>query len=145
MLTIYKVKGLEIGLEFIFKYNLNGFLVSFEKNQTLNEDQRSWLYSNRFPETEEILKEKWIIDSKMRKKFKIEKAPADLSFESLWNLYGYKVSRQDAEKAFNKLNQLEVIKCFQTLKAYEDYLVKTKIAKAHLSRFINARYFENEY
>ncbi|MDM1045892.1 hypothetical protein HX004_14125 [Myroides sp. 1354] len=146
MITIYKVKGLSIGLEFVFKYDLNGVLVAFEKNKLLNQAQVEWLYNGKiFPETEEKLHKVWIQDLDMRKKFKIEKAPADLSFESLWNLYGYKVSRQDAEKAFNKLNQIEVLKCFQALKAYEDYLARTKIAKAHLSRYINGRYFENEY
>ncbi|MGG5507919.1 MULTISPECIES: hypothetical protein [unclassified Myroides] len=145
MLTIYKVKGLEIGLEFVFKYDLKGVLRSFEKNQLLNEAQKQWLYSKRFPETEEILQTSWIQDPNMRKKFKVEKAPADLSFDALWELYGYKVSKQDAEKAFNKLSEIDVLKCFQSLKAYEDHLFAKKIAKAHLSRFINGRYFENEY
>ncbi|MHC5309118.1 hypothetical protein ACYSNM_03405 [Myroides sp. LJL116] len=145
MLTIYKVKGLDIGLEFIFKYDLNGVLVAFEKNQLLNEAQITWLYSSRFPETEDSLKKNWVQDLKMRKKFKVEKAPADLSFEALWEMYGYKVSKQDAIKAYNKLSEIDILKCFQGLKPYEEYLASKKIGKAHLSRYINGRYFENEY
>src|SRR5690554_403898 len=142
MLTIYKVKGKDVVLEFLFKYDLNGYLTEFKKNQPLTDEQRLWLYSARFPETEELMKQ-WIIY--LKKKFEVTKVPADLSFDNLWQLYNYKVSKSDAVKAFNKLKEPEVIQCFIGLKAYEEYLAKTKIAKAHLSRYINGRYFENEY
>ena len=142
MLTIYKVKGKDVGLEFLFKYDLNGYLTEFKKNQPLTDEQRLWLYSPRFPETEELMKQ-WIIY--LKKKFEVTKVPADLSFDNLWQLYNYKVSKSDAVKAFNKLKEPEVIQCFIGLKAYEEYLAKTKIAKAHLSRYINGKYFENEY
>ncbi len=145
MLTVYKVKGRDQGLEFIFKYDLNGILVSFEKNQELVGKQITWLYSERFPEKEEQMQNYWIADPSMRKKFIVERAPANLDFESLWNLYDYKVSKQDAMKQFNKLKEIDVIKCFSSLKNYEDYLIRTKIAKAHLSTYINRRYFDNEY
>src|SRR5690554_2772010 len=143
MLTVYKVKGKDVGLEFLFKYDLNGYLTEFKKNQPLNEDQRLWLYSPRFPETEELMKQ-WIIY--LKKKFEVTKVPADLSFDNLWEQYNYKVAKADAVKAFSKLkNEADIIKCFLGLKPYEEYLARTKIAKAHLSRYINGRYFENEY
>lgn len=144
METIYKVKGKDVGLEFVFKYDLNGVLMSFEKNTALTDAQRLWLYSERFPETESLMR-MWISDRAMRKKFEVQKAPADLSFDTLWQQYNYKVSKADAEKAFKKLKEPDVIKCFLGLKPYEDHLVKTKVGKAHLSRYINGRYFENEY
>lgn len=142
MTTTYKVKGRDVGLEFLFKYDLNGFLTEFKKNQPLTEEQRLWLYSARFPETEELMKQ-WI--AQLKKKFEVVKVPADLSFDALWILYNYKVSKADAEKAFKKLKEPDVIKCFLGLKPYEEYLLKSKIAKAHLSRYINGKYFENEY
>lgn len=142
MLTIYKVKGKESGLEFIFKYDLNGHLLEFNKNTPLTEQQRLWLYSNLFPETEQLMKE-WIVQ--LKSKFEVVKVPADLSFERLWEQYNYKVSKADAIKSFNKLKEADVIKCFLGLKPYEEYLLRSKIAKAHLSRYINGRYFENEY
>lgn len=142
MLTIYKVKGKESGLEFIFKYDLNGYLLEFNKNTPLTEQQRLWLYSNLFPETELLMKE-WIVQ--LKSKFEVVKVPADLSFEKLWEQYNLKVSKADAIKSFNKLKEADVIKCFLGLKPYEEYLLRSKIAKAHLSRYINGRYFENEY
>lgn len=142
MLNEYHVKGKESGLEFIFKYDLNGFLKEFKKNQPLDEKQRLWLYSDVFPETESLMK-LWM--QRLKNKFVVTKVPADVSFDNLWLLYNYKVSKADAVKAFNKLNEADKIKCFIGIKAYEDHLAKTKTAKAHLSRYINGKYFENEY
>lgn len=146
MLTVYKVKGRDQGLEFIFKYNLNGNLEVFEKNCPLDERQIAWLYNkDRFPEFEHQIKSYWMKEPIMRKKFIVEQAPSDLSFEALWTLYNFKVSKQDAQKAFAKLKEIDVLKCFQGLKGYEEYLAVKKVGKAHLSRYINGRYFENEY
>lgn len=143
MLIIYKVKGKEVGLEFIFKYDLSGFLIEFKKNVELSEEQRKWLYSERFPEDESLM-QKWI--AYLKSKFTVVKVPPDLSFENLWTIYNYKVAKADAIKAFAKLkDEADIIKCFLGVKAYEEHLAKTKTAKAHLSRYINGRYFDNEY
>lgn len=143
MLIIYKVKGKISDLEFIFKYDLNGFLIEFKKNQPLTEEQRLWLYSDSFPENEELM-QNWI--SVFKRKFEIIKVPADLSFENLWSIYDYKLAKADEIKAFAKLkDESDIIKCFLGVKQYEDHLAKTKTAKAHLSRYINGRYFDNEY
>lgn len=142
MTTTYKVKGRDVGLEFLFKYDLNGFLTEFKKNQPLTEEQRLWLYSARFPETEELMKQ-WI--AQLKKKFEVVKVPADLSFDTLWELYGHKHSKVDAIKSFKKLKEPDVIKVFQSLKKYDEYLARTRIGKAHLSTYINKRRFEDEY
>lgn len=142
MLNEYHVKGKDLGLEFIFKYDLNGFLIEFKKNQPLDEKQRLWLYSPLFPETE-LMMQLWM--KNLKTKFVVTKVPADLSFDNIWMMYNYKVSKSDAIKAFVKLNEADKIKCFIGLKAYEVHLSKTRTAKAHLSRYINGRYFENEY
>lgn len=142
MLTTYIVKGKDLGLQFLFKYDLKGVLVEFKKNDLLNDDQRLWLYSKVFPETEDLMKA-WVL--KLRQKFEVIKVPADLSFDNLWNQYNYKVSKEDAVKAFNKLKEPEIIKTFLSLKDYENHLLKTKVGKAHLSRYLNGKYFNNEY
>lgn len=144
METTYRVKGKDSGLEFIFKYDLNGVLIMFEKNQSLTEKQRLWLYSGIFPETEKLM-EGWIKEPVLRRRFVVEKLPADLSFDNLWNLYGYKVSKEDAIKAFKKLKGVEVLNAFLGIKQYEDHLAHKKVGKAHLSRYLNGKYFNNEY
>ncbi len=144
METIYKVKGKDVGLEFVFKYDLNGVLMSFEKNTALTDAQRLWLYSERFPETESLMR-MWISDKAMRKKFEVHKAPADLSFENLWVLYDNKVKKVFAEKAYSKLNETQKIKCFMHIPKYKDRILRTKEAQAHLATYLNQKYYEDEY
>lgn len=144
METVYKVKGKNIGLEFIFKYSLNGVLTAFEKNEGLTDKQRLWLYSAIFPETEALMK-LWISDPGMRKKFEVFKAPADLSFENLWNLYDNKVKKVFAEKAYSKLNEAQRIKCFIHIPKYKERIVRTREAQAHLGTYLNQKYYEDEY
>lgn len=87
----------------------------------------------------------WIKDKKYTKVFEVEKSPPDLSFESLWNLYDYKVKKFEAEKAFAKLKLSDIIKCFLAVPGYDKYLQNKGVAKAHLSSFINKRYFEDQW
>lgn len=146
LLTTYRAKGKTIGLEFLFKYDLNGNLKVFEiVDGELNDEQMGWLFSANFPATEEIIKTKWIKLDKYKKVFEISTSPAVINFEALWNLYDYKVKRFDAEKAFKKLKEHEVIKCFTSIPGYNKYLQRKQIAKAHLSTFINRRYFEDDF
>ena len=146
LLTTYRAKGKTIGLEFLFKYDLNGNLKVFEiVDGELNGEQMQWLCSSNFPATEEIIKTNWIKLDKYKKVFEITTSPAVITFEALWNLYDYKVKRFDAEKSFSKLKEHEVIKCFTSIPGYNKYLQRKQIAKAHLSTFINRRYFEDDY
>ena len=146
LLTTYRAKGKTIGLEFLFKYDLNGNLKVFEiVDGELNDEQMGWLFSPNFPATEQIIKTKWVKLDKYKKVFEITTSPAVISFEALWNLYDYKVKRFDAEKSFSKLKEHEVIKCFTSIPGYNKYLHRKQIAKAHLSTFINRRYFEDDF
>lgn len=145
-LTTYRAKGKEIGLVFLFKYDLNGNLKLFEISEgELNDDQMKWLFSPNFPANESIIKTIWMKEKKYTKVFEIEKSLANLSFDALWNLYNNKVSRMDSEKCFNKLKEADVIKCFLSIPQYLKYLQRKQIAQAHLSTFINKRYFDDDY
>lgn len=143
----YRAKGKEIGLVFLFRYDLNGNLKSFEVVEgTLNAEQMKWLFSgSNFPASESIMRSVWMKDIKYLKVFEIHKSAADVSFESLWNQYDMKVKRIASEKAFNKLSEADKIKCFITLQGYDQYVTRKRIAKAHLCTFINQKYFEDDW
>lgn len=145
-LTTYRAKGKEIGLVFLFKYDLNGNLKLFEISEgELNPDQIKWLFSANFPASENVMKMVWQKDEKYTKVFLVEVSPADITFEALWNLYNHKVSRMDAENKFNKLKPAEVIKCFIEVPFYLEYLKRNPgIGKLHLSTYINKRRFDDE-
>ena len=145
-LTTYRAKGKEIGLVFLFKYDLNGNLKLFEISEgELNNEQMKWLFSPNFPANENIIKTIWSKDKKYTKVFEIEKSPADLSFEALWNLYGYKESRKDAEKFFSKLKEADVIKCFIQVPKYKKKIALTGIAQALLGTWLNKQRYNDEY
>lgn len=145
-LTTYRAKGKTIGLEFLFKYNLNGYLKVFEiADGELNDEQINWLFSGNFPADENIIKERWMKLEKYRKVFEIIVSPADLSFEALWVLYNYKVAKQDAIKAFKKLKENEIIEVFIDVPIYKQYLkFNPKIPQLHLATYINGKRYQDE-
>jgi hypothetical protein len=145
-LTTYRAKGKTIGLEFLFKYDLNGNLRHFEIVEgQLNGEQMLWLFSSNFPATEGVMKSNWMKLEKYKKVFEVLVSPADLSFEALWKLYDHKIAKFHAEKAFNKLKEETKIKLFLSIPAYKKYLNHSRIAQAHLATYINGQYYENEY
>lgn len=144
-LTTYTVKSKEKGLLFLFKYDLNGHLKAFEILEgELTSKQQYWLFTH-FPTNEGLMKTVWQKDKDYTAKFEIIKAAPVLDFENFWNIYNNKVSKSDSEKQYNKLKDADKIKCFLSIKGYDKYLAKTGVAKAHLSTFINKRYFEDEW
>lgn len=145
--TTYRAKGKEIGLVFLFKYDLKGNLKLFEIAEgELNAQQMKWLFASaNFPADESIMRSIWMKDKKYLKVFEIEKSVANLSFEALWNLYDNKVKKFESEKSFKKLKEADIIKCFLSIPGYNKYLQRKGVAKAHLSTFINQRYFEDDW
>jgi hypothetical protein len=146
-LTTYRAKGKEIGLVFLFKYDLNGNLKLFEVSEgTLTPAQMKWLFAGaNFPANESIIKNIWMKEKAYKDKFEIEVSPAKLDFEALWNLYDNKVKKFESEKSFKKLKEADIIKCFLSVPGYNKYLQRKGVAKAHLSTFINQRYFEDDW
>jgi len=112
-------------------------------NEKLSEAQAEWIFLTMdIPYTEEKMS-RW--RKKYAESFTVKQYKTDFSFDNLWNIYNHKLAKQDAQKAFNKLSEEDKIKCFIGIFPYDKYLAKSKTAKAHLSRYINGRYFENEY
>ncbi|MFK7060929.1 hypothetical protein V3Q90_12475 [Flavobacterium oreochromis] len=165
-LTTYRAKGKEIGIEILFKYRLNGSLKGFEIEEgELNHDQKKWLFTGYlpkgtysadakelltqlklvFPADEESIKNSWMKEAKYLKYFDIEVSPADTSFDALWQIYDYKLGKQDAERAFKKLKQGEIIEIFLDVPKYKNWLkANPKIAQLYLATYINAKRYQDE-
>lgn len=143
-LVTYTIKSKNSNNIWEFKYHLNGVLYSFKAlDGVLSTKQIDWLFVKaNFPYKEDQIKH-W--QKKLKANFEITVGEPDLSFESFWNLYDYKVKKFEAEKAFKKLKEPDIIKCFLTVPGYNKYLQSKGVAKAHLSSFINKRYFEDEW
>jgi hypothetical protein len=142
MRKVYTVK-MQSGDIWLFKYNLKGVLVFFDVLEgDLTDKQEKFLYlDGKFPWKEAHI-ETW---KKLYKTIAIEVGELDISFKALWNLYDNKVSKFDAEKAFNKLSDADKIKCFLAIPGYKKYLAKKGTGTAHLATFIHRQYYNDEW
>lgn len=144
-LTIYRVKGKEMGLEFLFKYDLKGNLRLFEIVEgELNEIQIAWLY-NRFPAHENLMKSTWMAQKSYKDKFDITVSPAVLTFDAVWELFGHKIKRFESETRWNKCNEATKIKIFTSIPAYKKYVERKGIAQKNLASFILQRYYDDDW
>ncbi|NHN26781.1 hypothetical protein FIA58_013935 [Flavobacterium jejuense] len=150
--TTYIIRSKLNGYVWRFKYHLNGSFKSFEILEgELNASQVLWLFGGKkqdkfqeghFPIVESTIK---VWQSKLKDNFEITIELPDISFNALWNLHDVKVKKVQAEKAYNKLKESDIIKCFLTASPYDRYVQRKGIAKCHLSTFINQRYFEDDW
>jgi hypothetical protein len=69
----------------------------------------------------------------------------DLTFESFWIKYNYKVGKTEAEAAWKKLNNADKTKAISNIPKYDRYVKGAGIAKAYAQKYLNKRRFEDEY
>lgn len=135
-----RIRGGEI---WQFKYNLKGILIGWATLEgELTDKQEKFLYlDGKFPWKEQHLQQ-W---EKKYPPTQVEKNPPDLGFVNFWEKYQYKVKRELAEKAWNKLPDADKIRCHLNLKKYNQHLATTGQAKAHLVSWLNQKRFNDEY
>jgi len=140
--TTYTVIGTTFTGTMIFKYDLEGFLTHFELvDAQLNEVQRNWLYTQKFPYKAERLKHFYAINN-----FTVTKGLPDVSFEAFYNLYAYKVKRTRAEGLWAKLNQTEKINCLASIKPYNNWLRRQNgIAKQQPDTYISQKRWLDDF
>ncbi len=139
-LATYKVLFKETKDEWIFQYRkTDGIIYSFTNlkgKRILN------LFSNnQFPENIDLM-EKW---TKYKGIVTIELVLEDYKFETFWNKYNLKQKRDFAEKAYEKLDFVDKIKCFNKLPSYDAFLLKTKQNKALLVTWLNQKRYNDEF
>jgi len=139
-LTTYKVTFKETTDEWLFQYrNDDGVIYSFFNLK--GKRVLKLLQNVQFPGTKNEM-EIW---TKYKHLVTIEMVLNDYSFEAFWKVYNLKVKKEASEKAYEKLNLVEKIKCFNALKKYDEFLVKTSQAKAHLVTWLNQKRYNDEY
>jgi len=140
-LTIYTMTSKKFPNVWEFEYDLNGFLTAFKILEgELNEEQQKFLFSPKFPYLETTI-QKW----KSIKGIDLVIGTPDLSFNIFFDNYAHKVGRLKAEKSWNKLSKADRITCLKSLKAYNDYLFRKRIAKAYPATYLNQRMFDDEF
>lgn len=142
-LTTYFMRGRNSPTEHIFKYDLNGDLISFENTgEPLNGAQKKWLFtSGNFPYDEEKM-----INMQnnitLKKYFDIEKVPAKITFDDFWNAYGKIGTKSQAKKKFEKLKDSEVIKAFLGIKKEQKKKKLDGTAMPYAETYLNQKRWE---
>lgn len=138
--TTYEVTFIATKDKWIFQYRKSdGILHSF-----INLKGSSFinlLRKQTFPESVKMI-EDW---AKYKKIVTIELKIDDFSFESFWDKYDLKRKKEQAQKAYEKLDLTSKIKCFSILKYYNEDLKKTGQSKAHLVTWLNQKRYNDEY
>ncbi len=143
--TTYHAKGKTIGLEFLFKYYLNGTLKVFEiVNGELNQEQKQWLFSKNFPADESIMKNNWMKLDNYKKVFIITVAPAKVDFDAFWRMYPYNAlsKKKIARERWEKLKQNEKIKLLINLPRYINLKKNDNTKFPYAEVFINQRWWD---
>ena len=146
METKYIVTGKETDIAFEFKYDLNGSIIAFKVIRgSFTTQQAKWLFSERFPAFESLMKSVWMNETDYKKKFKIEAGEIDLSFETFYNVYNHKIKKVKAKAAWDQLNKADKLEALKGIKAYNGYLKRKGVAKANPQAYINQRYWEDDF
>ncbi len=138
--TTYKVIFKETADEWLFQYRKDGTIHSFTNikgNRIL-----TLLDNNQFPGVKKRVEE-WA--EKYKKQITVELMLEDYSFEAFWIKYNLKVKKEHSQKAFEKLSLVDKILCFAKLPKYDESLLKTGQAKAHLVTWLNQKRYNDEY
>lgn len=141
MMKTYAITSQRFEGQILFKYGINGNLIGFEIEAELSDVQLTWLYQ-RLPLTyPELVQFSKAPNSQM----KLVEVPQDLSFETFWQRYNYKVGKAEAEKAWGKLAEVDKSLALQRIAAYDGFLMRKGTAKVWPERYIKKRYFDNNY
>ena len=140
----YSVIGSTFKGVMVFKYDLNGLLISFKliDAEELSEAQYNWFFKRgEFP-----YYEKQIGTLKAIRQFTVTEGDFNLTFEMFWVAYKYKVKKVLAEKAWDKLSDDDKIKAVAGIKHYLGFIQRKRSQeKAYPSTYLNQRYWEDEW
>ncbi len=137
-----QAKAKKDGATAVFEYNEKGLLksVTFCK---MSQAQMIWV-GERLPQHVSVLK---LWKEKFAKLFTFSEVAEDLSFDSFWNRYAYKVgNKTQAKKLWEKLKDEEKTAVMKSIAKYENFLRNHPgQAKAYPTTFLNQRRWENEF
>lgn len=136
------ITGPKIEGTIVIELDAEGTLRKLSNDADLNDRQKEWL-SNNFPMTLEKINE--MVAAGYIKAKVIE---CQISFESFWEKYNYKLGKKEAKRFWDKLTEGDQIVAFMNIDPYDFYLIKNpQIQKLYPASYLNPhnRKFENDY
>lgn len=124
-----------------FTYNLNGHLIAFKAEpEDMANTSLIWMYKN-FPFFETNIARFRTIEGLI-----VTKTSLDISFDSFYNTYGYKVgNKKRAMKLWDAMNETDRIACLSSIPKYKLHIGRTTQAQAYPETYLSQRRWENEY
>lgn len=120
-------------------YDFNGHLVFYSYAAEMSEKQLQW-FLPRLPKNEVELN-----GLKAVVKGELKEVPADLSFDAFWDKYDKKINRKRCEPIWKKLTDAQKMQALMNVPAYDSYLQRTGIGKAHPDNYLTREYFSVDW
>lgn len=134
----YLIHSTKLGTDIRVIFNDDGLLVGFAIDGNLTEGEHSKMMRglpHKESELDQVRKFKGVTVTEME---------PDLSFETFYNSYGYKVSKLEAERAWNKLNKSDKLKALKGIRRYIKSCENSRRGLCHPSTYLNKRRWEDE-
>ncbi len=142
-MTTYLLYSKSKNFECSFSYTDYGLLVGFEvKTQFSDKEKHESFLQYNFSKYETLK----AFSKRFEKEFKLDEIPPDLSFENVWETYGYKVGKKDrAKRLWEALTDKEKMLCLQAIPRYKAWLAYKNIEMLYLETFLSQKRFLNEF
>jgi hypothetical protein len=121
------------------KYNQDARLILYKNDSQMDTVQQDWMLKN-MPVMEDKLAE-----FSSRIKGRLEEVPPDLSFETAYELFGYKRNAFRAKKIWSKLKEGDKMNCIRSFKAYQRYVDRKGIAQMCFDRYLSEEHWNTEW
>lgn len=140
----YTIKSKDVCAVWVFKYQLDGELRSFEVlDGSFTVKQADWLFrGGRFPYNEEIMK-KWL--TYFKKYFEIEVGIPEITFDYFYEFYGKKRTKSEAKKFWSKMSPKDRTLAVLGVKRYLNICKLDNRSPVDPIRYLRNRRFEDEY
>lgn len=123
-----------------FVYNENEVLTGYINDADMTDGQFAYLFC-KFPFSIALLEELAKGDT-----VTLTRVIEEVTFDQFYETYGYKMDRQQALKAWEKLSAADQIRAYEAIPAYNHYLLKNgHIQRLYPASYLNGRKFENDY
>lgn len=144
VLKKYTVRAKNTPILMIFEYDLDGHLRHYNLIEgELTAKMVRWLFTlGHFPHREAGINS-WTAISN----FEILTTEPDVTFDTFYHLFNYKVKKVGAQKTWERLSKLDRLNAIRGIKPYINFLRRQngRQQQANPQTYLNQRYWEDDY
>ena len=136
----YSVTSSNFSGEVYYTFDDEGILCKLEVNANVLKEHRMAILKATPIELSDFLQ--------MPKNYptmRIDEVPTDLSFDTFWKAYNYKVSKKDAEKAWKQTSEAHKVLALKAIKAYDKWLATKTQPKVYPSTYLNKERYHDDF